>query len=411
MYTLLNSIRLAWRNLQRNRKRTILSTSGLAISLIILVIISGLYDGITRQTLDNMIREEQAHVRMFASGFLEEDLPGLDFLLDDVASLEQQVAEASGAKTTVRLQMPATFIFGGEEAILMVRGLDLATDRDVFMTLDQVVAGENLDGTSGQALVGRRLAKEYNMKLNDSFTILLRSSPGALNSMRLRVHGILDTGHPDFDVNSVVISLQDAQKLALAENQATEIAILGKQEKKAGEMRDALAAQFPGYDWETWLEGAEDFMPIIRMKRAGSWIMITVLALVAMVAIMNTMTMAVHERTREIGSLRAMGFSSSRILWTFVLEGFLIGLIAGVLAIVVGGGVTIWLSKVGISLAAYDDIDFGMAISTAMYPALTWSNVIGTFLFGVLLGTVSSWRAAWRASHGQVVRALREGML
>lgn len=411
MYTILNSIRLAWRNLMRNRKRTLLTTSGLAVALIIMVITDGLYDGITRQTLDNMIREEQAHVRMFAKGYLEEDMPGLDYLLTNADSLSQRVAELSGAKTTVRMKMPATMIANGEETILSVRGLDLNTDREVFHTLDHLVAGENLDGRSGEALIGRRLAKDYSLKLGDSFTVLLKSAPGAMNSLRLRVHGILDTGHPDFDNNSVIISLEDAQSLALVKNAATEIAILGKNEDNAPKLRNTLKAEMPGYDWETWEEGAEDFMPMIRMKRAGSTIFILILALVAMVAITNTMTMAVHERTREIGSLRAMGYTTRRILWMFLLEGLLIGLLAGAAAVIVGGGVTIWLSKVGISLAAYDDIDFGMAISKAMYPALTLGNVLGTFIFGVIIGALSSWQAAWRAAHGQVVRALREGML
>ncbi|MFH0883421.1 MAG: FtsX-like permease family protein [bacterium] len=411
MYTILNTIRLAWRNLLRNRKRTLLSASGLAVALIIMVILNGLYDGITRQTLDNMIREEQAHVRMFAEGYLEEVMPGLDYLLTDVDSLAQRVAGLSGAITTARMQMPATFISNGEETILTVRGLNLKTDRNVFRTLDHLVAGQNLDGKEGEALIGRRLAKEFSLKLDDSFIVLLKSAPGAMNSLRLKVHGIIDTGHPDFDGNSVIISLKDAQTLALADSAATEIAILGKRESNANRLRNSLKASMPGYDWQTWEEGAEDFMPMIRMKRAGSWIMVLILALVAMVAITNTMTMAVHERTREIGSLRAMGYTSHRILWLFLTEGLLIGLIAGVAAVVVGGGVTLWLSKVGISLAAYDDIDFGMAISTAMYPALSLWSILGTFIFGVLLGALSSWRAAWYAAHGQVVRALREGML
>jgi len=411
MYTILNAIRLAWRNLLRNRKRTLLSTSGLAVALIILVITDGLFDGIIRQTFDNMIREEQAHVRMFAKGYLEEDIPGLDYLLTNVDSLAQRVTELSGAKTTVRMKMPATFISNGEETLLTVRGLDLATDQNVFRTLDHLVVGQNLDGRSGEALVGRRLAKEFSLKLNDSFTVLRKSAPGAMNSLRLRVHGIIDTGHPDFDNNSVIISLKDAQSLALVKNAATEIAILGKRETDANRLRKTLRTEMPGYDWETWEEGAEDFMPMMRMKRAGSAIFIIILALVAMVAITNTMTMAVHERTREIGSLRAMGYSIRRILWMFLLEGLLIGFMAGAAAVIVGGGVTLWLSKVGISLAAYDDIDFGMAISKAMYPALTLGNILATFVFGIIIGGLASWQAAWRAAHGQVVRALREGML
>lgn len=411
MDTIVGVIRLAWRNLRRNRKRTVLTITGLGVALIVMVMMDGLFSGITRQTIDNMIHQEQAHVRMFAAGYLDEELPGLDFLIEDADSLAARIRELSDDPVTVRMQMPATLIKGGEEVILKLRGLDVARDSRVFETLSRVEKGEGLDGTPGQALIGAKLAGDLDLGLQDRFTVLLRSAPGAMNSRRLTVTGIIRTAHPDFDARSVIISLEDARALALAPQAGTEIAMLAGHERHADDLRDRLKRAIPGYDWETWREGAENFLPMMRVKRVGTSVFIMVLALVAMIAIMNTMTMAVHERTREIGSLRAMGFTRGRILWLFLAEGLLVGLIAAVIGVVVGGGLTLWLSETGITMSQYDDVDLGMAISSTMYPALTWTTVLGTFVFGVVLGAVASWRAAWHASRGQVVRALREGML
>jgi putative ABC transport system permease protein len=370
-----------------------------------------LFTGLTRQTIDNMIMQEQAHVRLFAPGYLDEEMPGLDFLIDNADSLAAELRAATGNPATVRMQMPGTMIVGREEAIVTVRGFDLETDQDVFKTLDMVMLGSNLDGTQGGALIGRKLAKDLSLRPGDRFTVLLKSAPGALNSQRLTVKGVINTSHPDFDSRSVIISLEDARTLALASGKATEIALLADKMNKADELRARLKQDFPGYEWKTWQDDSRDLVELMKVKRIGSGMFIIVLALVALVAIMNTMTMAVHERSREIGALRAMGFTRSRILWLFLTEGLLIGLISAIIGIIIGGGVTYWTSKVGITFANYEDIDFGMAISSTMYPALTLKSVATTFIFGVLVGAVSSWRAAWYAAHGHVVRALREGML
>ncbi len=152
-------------------------------------------------------------------------------------------------------------------------------------------------------------------------------------------------------------------------------------------------------------------MCIRDRKRAGQTIVIAVLVLMAAVGIANTQVISVHERTREIGALRALGFTSGQVGSIFLWEGALIGMLAGCAAVVVGGAVLSYLGVHGISLAAYKNIDIGYPVRDAIYPMVKASSVLGSFLFGVILSLAASWGSARRAARGQVVRALREGAL
>ncbi|GBE29521.1 ABC transporter permease YtrF precursor [bacterium BMS3Bbin04] len=411
MRTTLIAMRLAIRNLRRHKRRTTLTVTGLTLGLIVMIVAYAMLDGLTDQGLDSFVLYETAHLRGYPPGYLDDDIyRSLDRLFDNADSLSQSIADELGVQTTVRLNIPGQLIVGREEAFVEIVGVDPIRDRDVFATLDKISDGEGFGAVEGM-LIGRKLAKDMGLAVGDRATIFARSAPGAYNSRRLPVIGILSTGNPKVDGMSVYLTLTDAQQLALVENAANELAVLSGRRKDTDRLRETLLENGSDLEWQTWEEAAGGFLFMMQFRRITFGVIVLILAMIAAVAVSNTMIMAVHERTREIGALRAMGFERSMIGHLFLFEGISIGLISGFAAIIIGGLVVLWLNNVGISIAAYDDIQTGLPISTAFYPSLHLANLVSALIFGLALTALASLAAVNRAQRGEVVRALREGQL
>jgi ABC-type lipoprotein release transport system permease subunit len=411
MRNTLIALRLALRNLRRHKRRTALTVTGLTLGLIVMIVAYSMLDGLTDQAIDSYVKYETAHLRGFPLGYLDDDtFRTLDKLFDNADSLSNDVAEKFGVTTAIRLHIPGQLIFGKEEAFIEIVGVDPAKDREIYSTLDKILTGETLGQSEGM-LIGRILARDLNLNVGDRATLFVRSAPGALNSRRLPIVGIMNTGHPFVDGQSVYLSLADAQSLALVEDSANELAVLSTDRRGVESLRESLNEQGSQLEWQTWEEAAAGFLTIMRIRRITFGVLIAILALIAAVAVSNTMIMAVHERTQEIGALRALGFERSMIGNMFLFEGMSIGLIAGIIALICGSLFVLWLSDVGISLEAYEDVQTGIPISTAFYPTLHSANLVMAMLFGLILTALASWSAAHRAQRGEVVRALREGQL
>jgi len=406
------AFRLAWRNLRRNKRRNILTASALAVGLIVLIIGRGVLDGIDQQSIDNLIHYELSYLKGFAPGWLDREYPDLEYAIPDSDSLLDAIRGIDGVVAAAqRLEMTGMLIYGDEEVFARIIGVDPRRDIEVFKTLEALTSGKTMSSDQPVALVGEQLASDVGLKVGDAATLLVRSAPGALNPRTLPVAGIISTGNPEVDRFTVYLPLSLARDMALLPDSATEIAVRAEGLSSVEKLYRRLTASLPGYDWRTWKSLAEDFIQISRMKRTGSNILIGIITLVAAVGLGNTMIMSVHERTNEIGTLRALGFTPRLISGIFLWEGTLIGLTAGIIAIMIGVPIVSYFSVHGISLEAYKDISFGYPVEDAIYPMVTFGSLVTSFLFGLVLSVAASWGAARRAARGEVVRALKEGML
>jgi len=405
-------LHLAWRNLRRNKRRTLLTSIALTIGLIALINSRGMLNGIDQQSLQNLIDYDVAYGKGFAKGYLDTDFPGLDYTFqgaDSLARCLSLIKDVTAA--TPRLEMTGMLIYKGNELPVKVVGVDPLRDKEVFKTLSAVVDGQSLTSDNSAVLVGDLLAGDMSLAVGDMVTVLVRSAPGALNPKFLPVSGIIASGHPKVDQFSVFLPLSTAREMALLPDSATEIAIQNANIRYADRIIKKLRSAYPELEWHTWDDLARDFLAYARLKRMGSGIVISIFALLAAVGVANTMAMAVHERTREIGTLRAMGFSSSQIGKIFIYEGLLIGVISGTFAVIIGSTTISILGIHGISLAMWGDMDIGYPVRDAIYPTIKVSSLIWSFIFGIAISLLASWGAARRAASGEVVRALREGIL
>ncbi len=405
------TFRLGWRNLARNRRRTWITASTIAISVLLLQFVMAIMVGLEHQSFDNLINFQTANAKLYAAGYFAErtEFP-LDRSLADLANVKAVAEAVPGvAATTPRLTFQAQVSNGAEQLPALGVGIDLrGSDSDVFRLPEAIIAGRYLQAGDDGVLLGTSLATLFAVGAGDWVTLLTKTREGAFEAKDLPVIGVIGTGNPLID-RSAIVSLQLAQQLLDMPGQATELAVkFGRGSEVATLHRLAEAVESAtGVEVKGWRDVEADFMALVESKRGGAVVMLSLFLVLAMVGVTNTVLMAAYERTREIGMLMAMGLRGRGVRSLFLAEGASVGLLGGLVGTLAALGVLALLSG-GIDFRAlYGDVNIGYPVQGRVYPAVEPLRVAVIAVVTALVAALASWYPAVRASRLQPVQALR----
>jgi putative ABC transport system permease protein len=407
-------IRLAWRNLRRNRRRTWITAATVGTAVFFLQITWSMMVGIESQSYDNLINYQTGHAKLYAAGYFEirEELP-LDRSLENLDVIQATVSSVDGvAATTPRLTFQAHLSDGADQIPCLGIGIELlGSDTEVFRIPQAVVDGEYLSPDEEGMLLGSGLAEMFELGVGDWLTVLAKTQAGAYEALDIPITGVIGTGNPLIDQSSFFIPLKRARDMLGMEGEATELAVRFSQiasESATLARIDRAIAEVDGLDLKGWRDAEEDFLAFAKMKRAGSVVFLAIFIVLALVGITNTILMAAYERTREIGMMMAMGTRGGGIRGLFLTEGALNGLLGGAVGSLGALAVIMYFATAGLDLQAlYGDMDIGYPVKERMYFALDFVAMGVTWLLTGLLAALASLYPAARASRQDPVRALR----
>jgi putative ABC transport system permease protein len=268
--------------------------------------------------------------------------------------------------------------------------------------------GEVLSGRPEEVYVGEPVAKVLKLSVGDSVSLLIQTSEGAMNSLDAVVCGIFRKGAPWYD-NTFFVPLEAAQRLADAPGGMTNIKLRAAgsdrfQTQTREKLRELTTGLSPGASVETAREAGRFSFSIIQANEASLTILSVFLFAAATVGIVNAMLMSVHERTREIGTIRAMGVRRAAVVRLFVLEGLALGVVAAFLGVIVGGALVLYWGHNGIrmntvTLAWLAGGDF-------LYPRLEVLSVLRAVFAIIGLSTLAAVYPAYSASRLEPREAL-----
>lgn len=425
---MLKLLRLAVRNVTRNRRRTALALSALVVGVLAMIVLRGYINGARLVFFEAEIRGSTGALQVHKKGYLANVLAmPLTFDMADSPELRAKLAAIPGVTGVApRITFGAMAAVPdaavqtspddqGRTAYFSATAIDPALERKVTpKRWDWVHDGRVFSTPDADEIV---LNREFNHGLRAPLmaeteghpdvsrwpALLSSDRDGALNGANVRMVGTYESALPG-DRKSGLVPLATAQRLLHMEGRVTEYALavddfLNPQvlNRVKAEAQSALG---PEYEVSTW----QDLMPIlvtaIKAQDAVTSSIIGIFFLVALLGVVNTMLMSVLERTREIGTMMAVGTRRSQIVILFMLEGAIAGLVGGTVGAVLGYGLTRWLGHIGINLS--------MAGGT---PQLVRAFVSPPLLFiAVAVATVGSAVAAlypaFRASRLRPVEAL-----
>ncbi|MCY3775229.1 MAG: ABC transporter permease [Candidatus Aminicenantes bacterium] len=407
-------LKLAWRNLGRNRRRTVLTAATVALGLALLLVTFGLGDGSHLQMIDNAVRMGSGHVLIQHQGY--HDHGGVQRALEAETLSQVRVwIEQEGFDGSVQNRVERVFSTGlassadGSTAVRVI-GSQPGPESEASKFGEKLVTGEFLSSETGdQAVVGAGVARKLRVGLGSKFVVLSQASGSAeLQSRLLRVHGILRTGMDELDQRLVIIPLEAAQELLLLPGQVHQVAVFMEDVEGAHALarrgRTDLPASAEVLDWA---EAMPELIEFIRMDNAGNYLFNGIFLLLIAFVVLNTLMMSALERRREYALLDALGLSpAGRFLMMFT-EAVLLALFSTAAGLALGYGAHLYLESHGLPLEAFYDGEGDLSAAGAVMDPVLYSRLSNERLLAsasiimfltMILALVPAWRAGRRVS-------------
>ena len=406
-------LKIAWRNLWRNKRRTLILLCAMMAGLVGVLFSIGLTNSWLNQIKDNAVRTFEGHIKIHAAGFyqrpvIENAMPGLGSRLAELAG------DPRVAGTAERVVLQGLLSTASQSRVTTIVGIDPATEGSVSIIPDAVAEGMFLDAWDRPGkpiLIGRRLAERIERGLGKKLVLMAqRYGDNEVGSAAFRIAGIFDSGNGGFDEGHVYIRKEDAQAMMDLGTHITETVVM----LQDIESSDLVALEFadrlndPTLEVLSWRERMPFVDKTIEMSRQMMIPYYAVFYLAMAFGIVNTLLMAIGERSHEIGVMMAIGLQRHRMIVLILLESFMTAAVAVALGSLVGCGIIAWFGSRGIDLSAMAEGLAYMGVSRVIYPELRVIDVIGAGLGGFAVAIVVALYPAWRASRLTPVDAIRE---
>ena len=385
---------LGVRNLRRNLRRTIISAIAVIAGVAVLILGSGLIDGLDEGVIRGQIDTQVGHVSLFPP---DHPTTGMENPVDGLVALPDSVAgELEGLTSTPRLRFDTRAVNGPNGMRVVGVGYEPETDAEVFSRDGFGLEGQwPEDSGAPGVVIGTGLAQILEVEIGGFVTLQTRTSMGAQNALSFPVTGVLNANNPLLDARVVFLPIDDAQRLVVAPG-PSQVAIRLSRRSEALPLAERISGEWQAV---TYLEGAEDMLAINRIRRAALKVMVIVLMAIAATGIANTVIMSVYERVREVGTLAAMGMRPGDIRKLFLLEGAVMGLAASIVGAIVGGSLNYRLATAGFSIGNLPEAGSSIPISNIIYTNFSWGPIWLGVLFGITVASVASvWPARFAAN-------------
>ena len=404
--------RIALRNIGRNSRRSILSATATAIATMAMVAMAAYVNGLSADMRGNVADLVTGHVQVRAAGFERyEQLNPLHLRIqrypDLLALLE---AEPEVAAAVARLSLPVGIFRGEENVGAQVMGVDVERERR-FMRVDRIVASGRLPNAgAAEAIVGRGLARKLGVGIGDRITLLSGTMRRSSNALTVTIVGLAAFPVSSMDELRLVLPLDRAIALARMDDSVTEILVKAKDEGRIPALERRLETMLAGGGWadleaRTWSE-ANYLLSFFEMADMVYFIMSLIFFLLASTVLVNTTMMVVFERTREIGTVGALGMKGGEIVRMFLLEAFALAAIGALAGVILGLAIAVPLSLFGINMGALVQ-GMSFEVSNVVFARPKPLGTALIFVYAVAISCAAAYLPARRAARIRPVEALR----
>lgn len=401
---------IAWRSLGRNRRRSILTAGAIGFSVLLTVFAWSAQVGQFGMMVDQAARLSSGHIQLQAPPYLAN--PRLRDTVGNVTALLARLRADPGVDGVLPRAMSFALLSHGERSFgAQVIGVDPQAElRSSTMPGFVGGPGRYLRDTNGaEAVIGGALAQNLNLKLGDELVVLGTGKEGGVAALVLAVVGIMHSGSAEIDRSLVFIPIDTFRAAFELGDEASVIAVMAKDTVASDALLPRLRALLPAsVAVRGWRELMPEIEQLMRMKVAGTMLMMGMLGLMVTFSIVNTFIMTIFERTREMGMLMAIGMTPGRVQRMLQLESMLLcG--AGVL----GGGVlamvlVTWLHRVGIPLPQSAETALAQfQMPTRLYPKFDWVSLVWPCVLMFVATQIAAFLPSLRIRRLQPVEALR----
>jgi putative ABC transport system permease protein len=402
-------VRLAARNVLRQRARTAMTVAAIAFGVIGLILSGGFVQDIFVQLGEAVIHSQSGHLQVAKDGFAAKGARRPDqYLIADADGLKAEVAAVRGV-ADVMGRVAFSGLLNNGRSDLSIVGEGIEPEREArHGTYLFLTAGRSLeDRDRFGALLGRGVAQALNLAPGDPATLVVSTRDGATNTLDLEVVGVFQTFSKDYDARAVKIALPAAQALLDTRGVNTLVVALTRTRdtRRAAEaLRGRVAGR--GYEVRTWEELNDFYDKTVKLyDRQFGALRLIILAMV-LLSVTNTVNMTIFERVGEFGTMRALGNRGTRVFALVLVESAVLGVAGAALGTLLGVVLAAAISAIGIPMPPPPNADIGYTAQIRLVPSV----IAGAFGIGVLATVLAAILPALRVARTDVVEALRQNV-
>jgi len=412
-------LRLALRNLRRQKRRSVLSGSAMVLAMALLVFSRTIAEGGHEDWIDAGVRMGGGHVAVEAPEYRTRRT--LEYRLSPEAreAVEEalQSPEISERLVASAPRLTVQGLASSSSAALpaAIMAVDPELERHFSALDEKLVEGRWLEADDRlRAYVGVRLASRLKLKEGSRFVLTAQDANGDISGQMVRVAGTFRSGIPEMDQGFIQIPLATAQEWLGVPGAVTTEALLLRNSRDVGPVRRELASALEGWSDEAVVLGWRESMPeldaAVRMDDWADYVFHLVLFVIAATAIVNTILMSVMYRTREFGVLRALGLERGEVGRVVFIEGMVLTAVSGLVGMALGAAIVWGFFRNGLDFSAMWDMEMeaaGIVIDPVIVPRFHWNQILQSLFFILAIGSLSSIYPAWRATRIDVAEAMK----
>ncbi|MDN5278176.1 MAG: hypothetical protein PWR01_2141 [Clostridiales bacterium] len=407
-------LRIAYRNLWRNKRRTQLTMIAMVFACSLLVFSLGYYDGILWNLINNATEKENGHITIARPGYVDAPSINSNFLpeafFDEIGKEPINNIKGYCSRVTTFALLSSGPESKSQTQPSEIMGIDPVAESKLSKLADCVVEGSFIKGNEREIVLGRGLARRLKAKPGDEIILVSNGADGSIASEILILAGIIDTGEELRDSSLAIMNIREVQQLFVLGENVHSLRIFLEDPLSAKEVAKRLQKRTKSFEVTPW----HSIFPQISSV-LGIWFgmqlftMAIYYAALAMITF-NTMYMAFLERMHEFGVMRAIGLSRLKLSLLILFESFIIAGISGLIGITIGTAANYLLYYHPIDLSHwFDNLSWGGSfIKIQLFCVPGWSTTMMPFLAILVLGILVAAFPAFRLLRLKPVEALRE---
>lgn len=401
-------LKLAWRNIWRNKRRSLIVFGSVVVGVISILFIVGVTNAFLNQMLYNQVSLSTSHIQIHKDGFrdnkvIQNFIPSPD-VVESVLESEKDIKAYSKRGITFGLLSSPENSSG-----IYLNGVVPGMEEKVSKVKSTIIKGKYLTGEKGEIILGKKLAEKLNVDIGNKVVAMANETDGSIGSDVFRVVGIFETENSEFDKSNIFVNLSQFQSMLNIGNEVHEFAIVLNNPKDADQVKAEIVSKLNNKNYEVLTY--EELLPLlilqIDLSKESMIIFYFIIGLALIFGIINSMLMSVFERINELGILLAVGMKTTKIFNMIVFESLLLGCIGTVAGLTLGSALVGILNQTGLDLSLFAESLNSFGIGAILYPTVDFGEISSVLLMIPIVSILGAIYPAYKAIKLQPVEAIR----
>ncbi len=406
-------IKFAVKNVWRNKNRTILTLVPIIFGVFLFIISQSLLEGLNKESIENLINYETSSLKIVSKNFsIDEkriDINDITFIVPEPV-IDFLKNSSFVESFTYEIFFMGNLSDGLNRFPVIVKGIDFKTYKNTYLTFhNSYPRVENFK--EGETFIGDEILRYLQVPPDSFFVVQSRTGSGTFDAFDVKYSGIISTGNPKVDRNTIFIDLNQARSFLNMPEKVSAVSIKLKKDISLYKFLKSfkqVISKYPQLKLVTWEDFTTEIKAIDSAKKSSSSILIFVILLIGAVGIANTIFLSIYERFKEIGTMRSIGTPNKIILLIFTLEGATIGFLGSLIGMFLGGLGSYYLYKVGIDFSSMiGNMDIGYPKNSLFRSDFNIFLILKAGFLGILFGILASFYPARRAVKENIIRIMK----